>query len=85
MQSESFTRTNSTITYITLSTLRNQANYFILFYLRQIILKIVLYDFQVFFSPLDYLFSVQIWSLKHEIMIMSLFFGLCLILHPLPI
>ena len=32
------------------------------------------------FSPLDYLFSVQIWSLKDEIMILSLFLGLSLTL-----
>ena len=48
------------------------------------ILKVVLYDLQGVF-PLDYLFSVQIWSLKDEIMIMSLFLGLSLILHPLPV
>ena len=75
MQSESLTRTDSTIRYITMSTLRNQANYF----------KIILYDLQGFFSPLDYLFSVQVGSLKDEIMITSLFLGLSLILHPLPI
>ena len=39
------------------------------------ILKVVLYDLQGVF-PLDYLFSVQIWSLKDEIMILSLFLGL---------
>ena len=39
MQSESLTRTDSTIRYITMSTLRNQANYF----------KIILYDLQGFF------------------------------------
>ena len=38
------------------------------------ILKVVLYDLQGVF-PLDYLFSVQIWSLKNQIMIMSLFLG----------
>ena len=70
MQSESLTRTDSTITYITMSTLRNQANYF----------KIILYDLQGFFSPLDYLFSVQVGSLKDEIMITSLFLGLSLTL-----
>ena len=31
---------------------------------------------RVFFFSLDYLFSVQIWSLKDEIMILSLFLGL---------
>ena len=52
---------------ITMSTLRNQGNYF---------KNCSLWFVGFFFFSLDYLFSVQIWSLKDEIMIMSLFLGL---------
>ena len=61
---------------ITMSTLRNQGKYF---------KNCSLWFVGFFFFSLDYLFSVQIGSLKDEIMIMSLFLGLSLILHPLPV
>ena len=75
MQSESFTRTNSTMSINDHEHTQKPGKLF-----KKLFLKMCRDCF-----PLDYPFFIQIGSLKDEIMIMSLFFGFSLILHPLPI
>ena len=75
MQSESLTRTNCTMDINNHEHTQKPCK----------LLKKLLFMMCRDCFPLDYLFCIQIWSLKDEIMIMSLFFGLSLILHPLPV